>query len=159
MNLRVDLPRIVIVHAAESQAVVDEQMPVGQVHHRHGRGKIGTEILAGAEIQFRVSRQMAGRIIVREARPVRDIGREKTLPRKISVEADIGRVALIVIQGEAAVRRRLEIRQSAVDGAEDLLYPQTEPRIADIGAKCGLKPGRRTFPQRMGPTRRKLDVA
>src|SRR5580704_10728712 len=98
VDLTVDLPRIVVVKAAEGQAIVQQQMPVGQVQSRYGGGQAFPERLAECQINARMARQMVRRWgTVGKARAVVHIHGRKRLPGKIRVKARIQRVSLVMI--------------------------------------------------------------
>ena len=52
---------IVVVEAAEGQAVVDQQVTVGQIQNRYRSRKALCEGFTGAQVDFRMARQMARR--------------------------------------------------------------------------------------------------
>jgi hypothetical protein len=55
LQLRIGLSGIVVMKAAESQAVVGQEVTVGQIQDRHRPGKMPGESLPDLEIHFRVT--------------------------------------------------------------------------------------------------------
>ncbi len=108
-KLDVDFSRIVVVKSSERQAVVNQQVAIGDVERVQRNGKSLAEVLSEREINLRVAGQVSAGMLrigrtIREARAVVDIRRNVTLPRKLRVEADVERIALVMI--ERGIARR-----------------------------------------------------
>ena len=118
VHLRVDLPRVIPVKAAEGQAVVDQQVTVRHVQYGQRRGKALSPRFACAQVQLGVARQMTRGCAAAVGEPRADvhIGGGKRLARQVRVEPDIRRIALVMIEREEA-GGRTEIGKSSVDRA------------------------------------------
>src|SRR5579863_3638397 len=107
-KLDVDLARVVVMEAAEGEAVVDQQVAIRDVEGRGRNCIFLPKFLAEGEIDRRVARQVGivirrsgkARGAVGEARAVVNIRSGESMPRKRGVETDVQRVALVVIEGE-----------------------------------------------------------
>jgi hypothetical protein len=98
-QLGVDLERIVPVHAAEGQAVVGEQVRVGDVQARDRHRQVPADVAAHSQVEHRVTRQVARpREAVGQSGIERQVGTDEELPRQVRVVPEIQRVALIVVE-------------------------------------------------------------
>src|ERR1700687_3699556 len=106
-HLAVYLEGIVEVHAAKGEAVVDQQVAVGDVQRTQRRGESFSKRLAHGKIERSVRRQIIGRrISVLEAGTVVHISGQVCRSRQLDVKADVQRVPLVVIERKVVGPRR-----------------------------------------------------
>src|SRR5215831_14939335 len=103
-ELSVDFPRAIVMEAAKCEAVVNQQVIVSHVERVETDRKALAEILADAQIELSVSRQIGIGVLrvgraVNEAGAVVEVRSEHDATRQGRVKTSAEGVALIVIEG------------------------------------------------------------
>src|SRR5208283_3213321 len=83
-------------------------------------GEVFTEAFSDGQVEGSVGGQVVGAIAVQESRAVVQREGREAVPREVSLYACRQRVALVVVQVEAALRRRRKVGQAPCDAAEAL---------------------------------------
>lgn len=108
---------IVPVEAAEGEAVIGEQVTIGNIERVQRGGETLAEILADREVESGVLRQVSGRgIAISKSRAIVDVCGSIGMPGKIDVAAGIQSVALVMVKGKELGAGR-KISQAAGNGA------------------------------------------
>src|SRR5260370_34376339 len=105
-QLDIDFSRVVEMSASKRQAIIEQEVAIGDIQTVQRNPYALAESLAQRYVEGRVARKVIRRrIAIGEARAVIDVSRGGCFPGKGYVKASIQRVSLIVVESEKSCRR------------------------------------------------------